>query len=72
MLPVRYENNQLRFEVDGPNGACGFLRGNGISENDQDGLERVGSPHGYWHTGIYASGDRLVQADAGMDVAGPG
>ena len=48
-----------------------FFGGNCISESDQDGLERVGSPHGYWHTGIYASGDRLVQADAGMDVAGP-
>src|ERR1700722_3917623 len=33
-LTARYENSQLRFEVDGANVARDFLRGHSISEND--------------------------------------
>src|ERR1700743_527955 len=33
-LTARYENSQLRFEVDGANAARDFLRGHSISESD--------------------------------------
>lgn len=35
-LTTRYENSQLRFEVDGANAARDFLRGHVISESDID------------------------------------
>ncbi|WP_394778897.1 HD domain-containing protein [Undibacterium sp.] len=68
-----YHNSQLRFEVDGANAARDFLRGYGITEAD---VEKVwlavalhttpGIPE-HMHPEI-----SLVQAGAGMDMAGRG
>jgi hypothetical protein len=70
-LTQRYSESRLRFEVDGANAAREFLRSNGISEHD---VEKVwtaialhttpGIPE-HMHPEI-----ALVQAGAGMDVAG--
>jgi hypothetical protein len=70
-LTQRYSESQLRFEVDGANAAREFLRSHGISEQD---IEKVwtaialhttpGIPE-HMHPEI-----ALVQAGAGMDVAG--
>jgi len=72
-LTQSYQASQLRFEVDGANAARDFLRGHGVSERD---IEKVwtavalhttpGIPE-YMHPEI-----ALVQAGAGMDVAGRG
>jgi hypothetical protein len=72
-LTKKYRASQLRFEVDGANAALAFLRSHGISERD---IEKVwiaialhttpGIPE-YMHPEI-----ALVQAGAGMDVAGRG
>lgn len=72
-LTCAYHNSQLRFEVDGANAARDFLRARGIGEGD---LERVwnaialhttpGIPE-HMHPEI-----ALLQAGAGMDVAGRG
>ena len=72
-LTQRYQGSQLRFEVDGANAARDFLRSHGISETD---IEKVwtaialhttpGIPE-HMHPEI-----ALVQAGAGMDVAGRG
>jgi hypothetical protein len=68
-----YRESQLRFEVDGANAARDFLRGHHISEAD---IEKVwtavalhttpGIPE-HMHSEI-----ALLQAGAGMDVAGRG
>jgi hypothetical protein len=68
-----YRDSQLRFEVDGANAARDFLRSHGIPEGD---VEKVwlavalhttpGIPE-HMHPEI-----ALVQAGAGMDVAGRG
>jgi hypothetical protein len=70
-LTQRCRESQLRFEVDGANAARDFLRSHGISESD---VEKVwiavalhttpGIPE-HMHPEI-----ALVQAGAGMDVAG--
>jgi len=72
-LTQRYSESQLRFEVDGANAAREFLRSHGISERD---IEKVwnaialhttpGIPE-HMHPEI-----ALVQAGAGMDIAGRG
>jgi hypothetical protein len=72
-LTEAYRESQLRFEVDGANAARDFLRGRGVPEAD---VERVwtavalhttpGIPE-HMHPEI-----ALVQAGAGMDVAGRG
>jgi hypothetical protein len=72
-LTEDYRASQLRFEVDGANAARDFLRGHGVPEAD---VERVwaavalhttpGIPE-FMHPEI-----ALVQAGAGMDVAGRG
>src|SRR5437868_1728490 len=68
-----YRESQLRFEVDGANAARDFLRSHGIAERD---IEKVwlaialhttpGIPE-HMHPEV-----ALVQAGAGMDVAGRG
>lgn len=70
-ITPHYHDSQLRFEVDGANAARGFLRSHGIAESD---VERVwlaialhttpGIPE-HMHPEI-----SLVQAGAGMDMAG--
>jgi hypothetical protein len=72
-LTAGYHESQLRFEVDGANAARDFLRAHAIPEAD---VERVwtavalhttpGIPE-HMHPEIF-----LVQAGAGMDVAGRG
>ncbi|QET05413.1 HD domain-containing protein [Cupriavidus pauculus] len=72
-LTARYRDSQLRFEVDGAHAARDFLRSHGIPEAD---VERVwlaialhttpGIPE-HLHPEI-----ALLQAGAGMDVAGRG
>jgi hypothetical protein len=72
-LTNRYRESQLRFEVDGANAARDFLRSHGIPEAE---IEKVwaaialhttpGIPE-HMHPEI-----ALVQAGAGMDVAGRG
>jgi hypothetical protein len=72
-LTNRYSQSLLRFEVDGANAARDFLRSHGIAE---DGIKRVwlaialhttpGIPE-HMHPEV-----ALVQAGAGMDVAGRG
>jgi hypothetical protein len=72
-LTNRYSQSRLRFEVDGANAARDFLRSHGIPEG---GIEKVwlaialhttpGIPE-HMHPEI-----ALVQAGAGMDVAGRG
>jgi hypothetical protein len=72
-LTQSYRESQLRFEVDGANAAREFLRSHSISERD---IEKVwsaialhttpGIPE-HMHPEI-----ALVQAGAGMDVAGRG
>jgi HD domain len=72
-LTARYENSQLRFEVDGANAARDFLKRHGISEGD---IETVWNAIAFHTTpGIpqYMRPEiALVQAGAGMDVAGRG
>jgi hypothetical protein len=72
-ITPHYHGSQLRFEVDGANAARDFLRGRGIAESD---VEKVwlavalhttpGIPE-HMHPEIC-----LVQAGAGMDMAGRG
>ena len=72
-LTARYEDSQLRFEVDGANAARDFLRGHGISEGD---IETVWSAVALHTTPGIPEFMRpeiaLLQAGAGMDVAGRG
>jgi hypothetical protein len=72
-LTTRYEESQLRFEVDGANAARDFLKAHAISERD---IETVWSAIALHTTpGIpqFMRGEiALVQAGAGMDVAGRG
>jgi HD superfamily phosphodiesterase len=72
-ITPHYHGSRLRFEVDGANAARDFLRGHGIAEAD---VEKVwlavalhttpGIPE-HMHPEI-----ALVQAGAGMDMAGRG
>jgi hypothetical protein len=72
-ITPHYHGSQLRFEVDGANAARDFLGGHGIAEGD---IEKVwlavalhtapGIPE-HMHPEI-----ALVQAGAGMDMAGRG
>jgi hypothetical protein len=72
-LTARYAESQLRFEVDGANAARDFLRGHGVSERD---IEIVWNAIALHTTPGIVQFMRpeiaLVQAGAGMDVAGRG
>lgn len=72
-ITPHYHGSQLRFEVDGANAARDFLRGRGIAESDIDKVwlaialhTTPGIPE-HMHPEIC-----LVQAGAGMDMAGRG
>lgn len=72
-LTARYEDSQLRFEVDGANAARDFLRGHGIAESDVETVWNAVALHttpGIPH--LMRPEIALVQAGAGMDVAGRG
>ncbi|WP_374471559.1 HD domain-containing protein [Phenylobacterium sp.] len=72
-LTAAFRESQLRFEVDGANAAREFLRGHGVPEAD---LQTVWNAIALHTTpGIpefMGSEIALVQAGAGMDVAGRG
>ena len=72
-LTSRYQQSQLRFEVDGANAARDFLRSRGIAESDIATVWAAIALHTtpgipeHMHPEI-----ALIQAGAGMDVAGRG
>nr|WP_086923149.1 HD domain-containing protein [Variovorax sp. JS1663] len=72
-LTARYEHSQLRFEVDGANAARDFLRGHGISEKDIETVWNAVALHTTPGIPQFMRPEiALVQAGAGMDVAGRG
>ena len=72
-LTARYENSRLRFEVDGANAAREFLQGHGISESDIETVWNAVALHTTPGIPQYMRPEiALVQAGAGMDVAGRG
>jgi HD domain len=72
-LTTRYENSQLRFEVDGANAARDFLQGHGISECDIETVWNAVALHTTPGIPEFMCPEiALVQAGAGMDVAGRG
>ncbi len=72
-LTAAYRDSPLRFEVDGANAARDFLRAYDIAEADMDRVWNAVALHTtpgipeHMHAEIF-----LVQAGAGMDVAGRG
>jgi hypothetical protein len=72
-LTSRFEDSQLRFEVDGANAARDFLRGHGISESDIEIVWNAVALHTTPGIPEFMRPEiALVQAGAGMDVAGRG
>ena len=72
-LAARYESSQLRFEVDGANAAREFLRGRGISESDIETVWTAVALHTTPGIPEFMRPEiALLQAGAGMDVAGRG
>ena len=72
-LTPRYENSRLRFEVDGANAARDFLRGHAISESDIETVWNAVALHTTPGIPQFMRPEiALVQAGAGMDVAGRG
>jgi hypothetical protein len=72
-LTARYENSQLRFEVDGANAARDFLSGHGIPEGDIETVWNAVALHTTPGIPAFMRAEiALVQAGAGMDVAGRG
>jgi hypothetical protein len=72
-LTARYETSQLRFEVDGANAARDFLRAHGIAERDIETVWNAVALHTTPGIPQFMRPEiALVQAGAGMDVAGRG
>jgi hypothetical protein len=72
-LTARYESSELRFEVDGANAARDFLRGHGISESAIETVWNAVALHTTPGIPQFMRPEiALVQAGAGMDVAGRG
>ncbi len=72
-LTARYEDSRLRFEVDGANAARDFLRGHGVSESDIETVWNAVALHTTPGIPEFMRAEiALVQAGAGMDVAGRG
>lgn len=72
-LTAKYEGSQLRFEVDGANAARDFLRSHGISEADIETVWNAVALHTTPGIPQFMRAEiALVQAGAGMDVAGRG
>ena len=72
-LTARYEDSQLRFEVDGANAARSFLEQHGISERDIETVWNAVALHTTPGIPQFMRPEiALVQAGAGMDVAGRG
>jgi hypothetical protein len=72
-LTAKFEASQLRFEVDGANAARDFLRRHGISEADMETVWNAVALHTTPGIPQFMRAEiALVQAGAGMDVAGRG
>lgn len=72
-LTARYQGSQLRFEVDGANAARDFLRSHGIPEADIETVWNAVALHTTPGISQFMRPEiALVQAGAGMDVAGRG
>lgn len=72
-LTARYETSRLRFEVDGANAARDFLKSRGISEADTETVWNAVALHTTPGVPEFMRPEiALVQAGAGMDVAGRG
>jgi len=72
-LTAKYENSQLRFEVDGANAARDFLSSHGISESDIETVWNAVALHTTPGIPQFMRPEvALVQAGAGMDVASRG
>jgi hypothetical protein len=72
-LTARYEDSRLRFEVDGANAARDFLHGHGVSESDIETVWNAVALHTTPGIPEFMRPEiALVQAGAGMDVAGRG
>jgi len=72
-LTSTYSESQLRFEVDGANAARDFLRSHRISEQDIDRVWTAVALHTTPGIPEHMHGEiALLQAGAGMDVAGRG
>ena len=72
-LTARYETSQLRFEVDGANAARDFLRAHGISEGEIETVWTAVALHTTPGIPEFMRAEvALLQAGAGMDVAGRG
>ncbi|HEY4077960.1 MAG TPA: HD domain-containing protein [Rhizomicrobium sp.] len=72
-LTARYENSRLRFEVDSANAARDFLRGHAISKSDIETVWNAVALHTTPGIPEFMRPEiALVQAGAGMDVAGRG
>jgi hypothetical protein len=72
-LTAHYENSHLRFEVDSANAARDFLRGHSISESDIETVWNAVALHTTPGIPQFMRPEiALVQAGAGMDVAGRG
>jgi hypothetical protein len=72
-LTTRYEKSQLRFEVDGANAARDFLQGHGIATSDIETVWNAVALHTTPGIPEFMRPEiALVQAGAGMDVAGRG
>ncbi|MDQ0140495.1 HD domain-containing protein [Cupriavidus necator] len=72
-LTSKFRESQLRFEVDGANAARDFLRSHNLSEDDVDKVWTAVALHTTPGIPEHMHGEiALVQAGAGMDVAGRG
>ncbi len=72
-LTATYKNSQLRFEVDGANAARDFLRAQGISDGDIETVWNAVALHTTPGIPEFMRPEiALVQAGAGLDVAGRG
>ncbi|GAB3659377.1 HD domain-containing protein [Ramlibacter alkalitolerans] len=72
-LTSRYEDSQLRFEVDGANAARDFLRSHGMSEGDLETVWNAVALHTTPGIPQFMRAEiALLQAGASMDVAGRG
>lgn len=72
-LSARYEHSQLRFEVDGANAARDFLKRHGIGDADIETVWNAVALHTTPGIPQFMRPEiALVQAGAGMDVAGRG
>jgi hypothetical protein len=72
-LTERYKQSQLRFEVDGANTVRDFLRGHGIADKDIETVWTAVALHTTPGSPEFMGPEiALLQAGAGMDVAGRG